>query len=261
MEPVVKKDEQNFEEKFHSEGQKTESNESPMVIKWDESDENVEVPVYQAPVKKTVKLTKMFGNKKVKTIPPPTSPPTPCPALPPPTLTQCPELPLEIQNDCSKVETLGTSLQKDVNWNELIVKKEVIRQNEELIRQDHAEINKTQNNNFRKIVSITQKQKIIERQKEKIQQAENIMTMKCDPGYVPPPPPPDGNTELEPVSSADSLPDLVPINEPEKDPVVDPNDKIVEGLLDQVTVITKTEIPSGSFSRAHYLDSHTLVQF
>ena len=256
MEPVVKKDESEFEQKFHSEDLKTEANGSSMVIKWDESDENVQIPVIEEPVKKKVILKKMFGNKNVKTIPPP--PPTQCPDLPPP--TPCPAPPLAIldapiDTSCSKVET---SLQKDVNWNELIIKKEVIRQNEESVR---AEVRKSKNRNFRDVVSTTQKQKIIERQKETIRQAENIMTMKCDPGYVPPPPPPsDGNAELEPVSSADSLPDLVPIDEPEKDPVVDPNDKVVEGLLDQVTVITKTEFPSGSFSRAHYLHS-TLVQF
>ena len=259
LEPVVKKDEPKVEQKFHSdsipirisEDLKTEANGSSMVIKWDESDENVEIPVIEEPVKKKVILKKMFGNKNVKTIPPP--PPTQCPDLPTP--TPCPAPPLAIldapiDTSCSKVET---SLQKDVNWNELIIKKEVIRQNEESVR---AEVRKSNNRNFRDVVSTAQQQNIIERQKEKIRQAENIMTMKCDPGYVPPPPS-DGNAELEPVSSADSLPDLVPIEEPEKDPVVDPNDKVVEGLLDQVTVITKTEIPSGSFSRAHYLHSRT----
>ena len=256
--PVVKKDEHEPKIDFGDSGDlKTEANGSSMVIKWDESDETVEIPVYKVPQKINYVPKKMFGKKNVKTIPPP---PTQCPTLPP--TTPCPVLPLAIldtpnEASCSVVET---SLQKDVNWNQLIVKKEVIRQNEESVRE---EVRKRKNRNLREIVSMTQKQKIIEKQKEKIQQAENIMTMKCDPGYVPPisVQPPDGVGEDEPISSADSLPDLVPIDEPEKEKVSDPNDKVVEGLLEQVTVITKTEIPSGQFSRDYQLISRTLVQF
>ena len=143
-----------------------------------------------------------------------------------------------------------------------MIKKEVVRQNEESLRQVHAEVmkghEKVNQNALRKIVSITHKKKIIEKQKEKLQQAENIMTMKYDPGYEPPQQPPPGgaigSTESEPVSSADSLPDLVPIeNESENvaEKVADPNDKVVASLLDEVNIMTKTEIPSGLF----FLDS------
>ena len=157
---------------------------------------------------------------------------------------------------------MENSLEKDVNWNELMIKKEVVHQNEESLR---AEVigrkghKKGKENALRKILSITHKKKIIEKQKEKLQQAENIMTMKYDTGYEPPQqqPPPGGaigSTETEPVSSADSLPDLVPIeNESENvaEKVADPNDKVVASLLDEVNIMTKTEIPSGLF----FLDS------
>ena len=228
------------------------------VIKWDTNDETVDIsgiPIYQPPKRITALPGKMFGDKRLKTTPqpPPTDSPQPlaitqCPALPPPPALQESE-----DTSCGeKVE----SIQKDVNWNELMVKKEVVHQNEESLRQVHAEVRKghKKGNTLQKIRSITQKAKIIEKQKEKLQQAENIMTMKLDPGYEPHllPPPVDGATETEPVSSADSLPDLVPIDESEKN-LTDQNDKVVASLLDQVTVITKTETPSGLFSRSYWL--------
>ena len=222
------------------------------VIKWDANDETVDlsgIPVYQ-PKTITVKPGKMFGRR----LPTPKPPQTDIPQTL--AITQCPALtpPEESENtSCGeKVE----SIQKDVNWNELMVKKEVVHQNEESLRQAHAEVRKghKKGNTLQKIRTITQKAKIIEKQKQKLQQAENIMTMKLDPGYEPqllPPPPLDGATETEPVSSADSLPDLVPIDEPERN-LTDKNDKVVADLLDQVNpVITKTETPSGLFSRSY----------
>jgi len=285
-----------FEPKFHSEEkfEKSEANASPNVIKWDESDQSVKVPECTEPKKKTVILRKMFGNKNIKNIPPQSVEVAANVAVefqsdnrtepsPPLAIKQCPALPLDEPNDTSRDSKVDNPIQNDVNWTELMVKKEVIYQNEISLRHDHAKIrNRKDEPRLREIISITHKQKIIEKQKENIQQAENILALKCDPGYVPATvqPTPVGSKELiEPVSngdSADSLPDLVPIiDESEKDGpdsgpnldrgpaihgpenVEDPNDKIVAGLLNQVTVITKTEIQSEPIKRVEPIEDHS----